>query len=318
MDERVGRATGGAAPGGDLADLRRTRAMRKVLPRWYRALCEVRWHATTRRAVDRAARRHRWIFVSGVNRSGKTTLTNLFANHPRVTVVPNASNMSAALPNSISEGCPHVWMERRARFRLTEDDVPRVDHRRLVFDWLTFRWRPGPVIVVESDLPAVQTRWLQAVLPTARFIGMVRNGYAVAQGLRLKEGFSIERCARQWSHATELMLDDAAVLRHFLLVTYEEFTAAPLATAARIAAFIGIDVEPVQPFIASGWRLGNDDRVGSALRNANAELIGALSAEDRTTVRRVAGRTLERLSYAIDPEGAGEPAATAGGRDPRA
>ena len=74
---------------------------------------------------------------------------------------------------------------------------------------------------------------------------MVRNGYAVAEGIRIKEGYPIERCARHWAIANRVMLDDAEYVRNFKLLRYEEFTQGPSALVRELARWIGLDGPPV-------------------------------------------------------------------------
>jgi hypothetical protein len=154
-----------------------------------------------------------------------------------------------------------------------------------------------PVIILESDLPAVQMRWLQVVIPNSRFIGVVRNGYAVAEGLRLKEGYGIERCARQWNTANEVMLQDASKVQHFMLVRYEDFVTQPMAIAEQLASFIGIDADPLRPLVVTGWCLGNTDQAPTTLRDANPELFTRLSPADVATIRGHAQPMLDELGY---------------------
>jgi hypothetical protein len=275
------------------------RRMRKVLPWGYRLRCELEWRLSPRGRWSRQAAKHRWVFCVGVNRSGKTTLSNLLGHHPAVSVVPNAANMSEALPNSISERCPHVWAERSTRFRLTEQDLGRIDPTRLIFDWLTFNRRPKPVIVVESDVQAIQMRWLQHVFPHARFVAMVRNGYAVAEALREKEGYAIERCARQWSSANAQMLGDAPHVAHCMVVRYEDFVADPATVVAGLAEFMGLDAAPLERVIQRGWSLGNGTSRVSTLRDANGDMLARLSATDAAAITAVARPMLETLRYPL-------------------
>jgi len=248
-----------------------------------------------------AAQRHDWVFVAGCNRSGKTTISNLFRNHPEVSVIPNANMHTRALPESSREGCPHIWAERLERFRLTETDAIEPAYR-LAFDWLHFYPRPRRVIMVESDLPAIQMRWLQEVFSNARLVAVVRNGYAVAEGLRMKEGYAIDRCARQWRLSTAVMLNDEPFIRAFHLVHYEEFVERPEAVTRKLCSFLGLDPSPLLPLLGSGWRLGNNDPTVSLLRDGNRELIGRLTSEELSVIRQNAADVLDRCGYTMPVE----------------
>ena len=266
------------------------------------AKLEALWAITSKTAWLDRARQHRWVFVAGCNRSGKTSLANLLRNHPSVTVIGNANSHTNALPSSESEACSHIWTEKLERFRLIEGDDP-APTARLAFDWLHHARRARPLIVLESDLPAIQMRWLQQVFPDTRFIGVVRNGYAVAEGIRMKEGYPIDRCARQWSVANSVMLRDATLVRHFMLVKYETFVAEPMKVAGDVARFIGIDAAPLKPFAVNGWRLGNTDRQPSVLRDDNSTLLARLTPSEIGLIATNARDMLDRLGYEAPTRG---------------
>ncbi len=237
--------------------------------------------------------RHKWVFVTGCNRSGKTILANFFANHPLVSVIPNANLQSTALPNSLTEECPHIWTEKLEKFRQSKT-ADQSAALRLAYDWLSYRRFPRMVILVESDLAAAQMPWLQSVFRESYFVGIVRNGYAVAEGIRLKEGYAIERCARHWNAVNRIMLGDAKLMRSFRLVQYERFIEHPMEAAKELAALIGIDPGPLEPFARTGWYLGNEDKKASRLRNANADLVQAYAA---SSIDKVAAHAAEMLAH---------------------
>jgi hypothetical protein len=58
---------------------------------------------------------------------------------------------------------------------------------RLLFDWLEALGTPlSPRILEKTTANAVRMRWLHQAFPRSAFIGVVRNGYAVAEGIRRK------------------------------------------------------------------------------------------------------------------------------------
>ncbi len=256
------------------------------------------WRTTSGQRWLERARSHEWVFVAGCNRSGKTTLANLIGQHLDVSVIPNANTHTRALPESTREGCPHVWVEKLERFRLTETD-DRTPMTRLAFDWLCYHRNPRRMLVLESDIPAIQMRWLQEVFPGAALVGVVRNGFSVAEGLRRKEGYSIDRCARQWATSTRIMLEDAPRLHRFHLVRYEDLVARPIEVVNSLCHFLGLDPDSLIPFIERGWRMGNTDRHVSILRDGNAELIRSLSRDDIARIAENASGMLVTLGYSV-------------------
>jgi hypothetical protein len=275
-----------------------------------RASHELAW-ALTPASRRRRARSRRWVFVTGCNRSGKTIVANLLGEHPAVAVVPNAASHTRALPSSADLGCPHVWTEKADRFALGPADDVR-PAARLAFDWMRFPREDRPILVVESDLALAQMTWLQEVFPDPLFIGLVRNGYAVAEGIRLKEGYTLSRCARHWAEANRTMLRDAARVRRFELLTYERLTGDPRGTVRGLAGLLGLEPDELLSAVDSGWRLGNTDAGRSFVRDANAELVLRLTPEERGEIEAEAGEMLRRLGYGGSEERASAPAGLVG------
>lgn len=262
----------------------------------HRCRRKLRWYEYPSAHWRAESEHHKWVFVTGCNRSGKTILANLFGNHPVVSVIPNASNQSSVFPNAVSEECPHVWTEKLEKFRQSNTGEQCVASR-LAFDWLSYHRNPRRVILVESSLAAVQMPWLQSMFRNSCFIGIVRNGYAVAEGIRLKEGYAIERCARHWNTVNRIMVDDAKLVSNFRLVQYERFVAQPMEVAKEVASLIGIDASPLEPFARNGWCLGNEDQEPSKLRNTNPDLASAYAANGIEKVAAQAGEMLSHFGY---------------------
>jgi hypothetical protein len=170
-----------------------------------------------------------------------------------------------------------------------------------MFDWLFLAGAASEIIVIEADITAVQMRWLQSILPHSYFIGMVRHAYAVVPALRLKEQYSIDRCAKQWARSNEAMLADAPFVRHFHLVRYEDFVTYPFDIVESIASFASLQVDPLQNAIQTGWRFGNTDTRTSTLRNANPELFTRLGPDDRAQVLIHCRLMLHTLGYSETP-----------------
>lgn len=83
----------------------------------------------------------------------------------------------------------------------------------------------------------VRSRWLQEVFGHFYFIGLVRNGYAVCEGIRRRSGHYLEQGARHWNLSNKIMVQDSQFLNCFKLLTYEELTRDPFAVFSSLADF---------------------------------------------------------------------------------
>jgi hypothetical protein len=132
-------------------------------------------------------------------------------------------------------------------------------------------------------------RWLQRAFPEAAFVGIVRNGFAVAEGIKRKGSKPVARGARHWRQVNESMLDDAKHVQKFLLVRYEDFVAEPRETLIKIAKFLDI-------------RLDNIGAARTSIQNMNAKSISRLDATEIQTIAQEAADCLARMGYARHEE----------------
>lgn len=159
-----------------------------------------------------------------------------------------------------------------------------------------------PILLEKSPPNAARTRWLQRNFENAHFIAIIRNGYAVAEGIRRKgrpthrESWSLEDCAYQWRRSNQVLEEDSEELRKFMWVRYEDFTENTADTLAGIYDFLGIQTEAGMD-LAREWAIHERSE---PIANMNAQSISRLSQEDVAVINRVAGDALVHFGYA-DP-----------------
>ena len=254
------------------------------------------WHTGGARFFHRygptLAQAYRWCFIAGCNNSGTTLLQDLLVELEGVVTLPHeGQRYTRALRRASFRGHERVWTEKLTAVRMNaECDPARV--ARLLHDWHgALDAVPGSMVVEKSTTNAVRMRWLQAAFPGSRFVGLVRNGYAVTEGIKRKGHKSVERAARHWRAVNEIMLLDAEEIQEFLLLRYEDLVSGEAQALGRLAAFLGIQEEELTGAFA---RLGH--RWGE-ISDRNAASIDALSSAERTRIEEIAGPTLRRFSY---------------------
>lgn len=243
-----------------------------------------------------------WAFIVGCYNSGTELLVKLLGSHPDVARLPDEGQfLTDQLPQPHAEGLPRMWVLREDLFRLTEEDVGP-DVIRLKKEWISRLDRSRPVFLEKSPPNAARTRWLQRHFTNARFIAIVRNGYAVAEGIRRKarlthcpEGWPLELCARQWARHHEVLLEDAPSLDYLQWIRYEDLTEDPGTVLEQILKFLCVD-DGGETAIdrARSWSVHERSE---PIRNMNAESIGRLSQEEIEIVTRVAGPMIEHFGY---------------------
>lgn len=274
--------------------------LRKRLPR---RLHDVRWALGPRSRLSRWADTrldigpYYWLFILGCNNSGTTLLVELLEKHPVIRSLPKeGQRLTTAIPNSAPLGIGRVFTQRMDLFRWTECDsgacVPR-----LRYDWAYYA-DPRPGIRLEKSPPnTLRSRWLQRWFAPARFLLIVRNPYAVCEGIARRRGHSLEDAALHWRTVHEVLDEDLPHLERSLTITYEEFCERPAATLGRIERFLELPVPFDRTLLGTRFNAHNIDGTPAALQNFNARSIARLDLHQRAVISGILGREAERWGY---------------------
>ena len=241
----------------------------------------------------------KWVFIVGCYNSGTTLLSELMGRHPDMSALPTEGHfITDQFQKDYDLGIPRMWVDREDIFCLNENDEGP-DVVRIKKEWGMRLDLSKPVLVEKSPPNAARTRWFQKHFENAHFIGIVRNGYAVAEGISrkgdpksIKDGWPMDKSAWQWARSNEVMLDDAKHLNNFHLLRYEDLASSPQQELDKIASFLGL---PAFPDVAS-QNFAIHER-NDSVKDMNASSIKKLSAEDIETFNRKAAFMLERLGY---------------------
>jgi hypothetical protein len=218
---------------------------------------------------------HRLVFVGGLHRSGTTPLARCLADHEQISGFSGTGveedegqHLQDVYPPARAHGGPGRFALDPAA-HLTEASpllTPDTAGRLLAC------WRPHwdlsrPVLVEKSPPNLVMARFLQAAFADARFVMVVRHPVVVSLSTRKWARLrSLGALLEHWFAAHRTFEEDAAHLRHLLVVKYEHLVADPAGTLAGIAGFLELDGE-----IPAG---GIDTRRSATYERQWAELAG--------------------------------------------
>jgi hypothetical protein len=268
----------------------------------------IEWIAGVARTLIKVREPAKWVFVVGCYNSGTTLLSRLLATHSTISRLDEGAFKTNQLTTPEELGWPRLWCQVVDRVRLKTGDEP-VDAETLKKDWMLFFDRRKTVFLEKSIVNSARMTWLQQHFPNSYFLFIVRNGYAVAEGIRrqtskrsqsrntpshIKLPYSIELCAKQWLTNNSIVESDAKDIRHFKRIFYEEFCDRPYQTMSDIYAFLGLNDESSIIKDVRHWRIHEYD---SEIRNMNGKSLRNLSAEDIKKVDAVAGKMLTQYGY---------------------
>lgn len=237
--------------------------------------------------ADCAGRNRKWVFLVGCNNSGTTILHDLLASTGEFTALRHeGQRYTRQLVLAERRGFERVWTEYLADLRMTESDSTAIAPR-LMHDWLFDAVPKERDLVLEKTTAnAVRMRWLQKAIPNSYFIGIIRNGLAVAEGIRRKGRKDIARAARHWSKVNEIMRSDGQSVSNYLELRYEYIVDAPGQVVAEVSEFLGRSAQPLAPSLPADHFV-----------DMNPRSLDRLTADDRKTVLEVAGPMLRTLGY---------------------
>lgn len=247
--------------------------------------------------VVNVPRPQKWVFIVGCYNSGTTLLHRLLAEHELVGSMPNEGQFfTRLLPRGADIGLPRLWAMRPDYFHWTEDSQASIDADRIKRDWAWFYNHPQrPVLLEKTILNSARTRWLQQRFENSHFIGLYRNGYAVAEGIHRKEGHDIRIAAKQWAVSNEILLNDATHLCHYHSLRYEDLVADPRSAMQGVCRFLELS-ELSDAVFQKEFTV---HKFSSGIRNMNDDSFARLSAEQRAIVNEEAGDVLRRLDYPV-------------------
>ena len=241
-----------------------------------------------------------WVFLVGCYNSGTTLLSEILGQHTSISALPTEGQfITDEFVKDYDLGVPRMWVQREDLFCLNEDSEGP-DPVRIKKEWAIRLDLDKPLLLEKSPPNSAKTRWLQKHFENAHFIGIVRNPYAVSEGISRKaephhlvHGWPIEMCAYQWRRSNEILMNDAQHLARFMWVKYEDLVEDTQASLNRITEFLGIDkFEAIDS--AKTWSIHERD---DEIKNMNNESINKLGREDIAVINKVAGDAIETFGY---------------------
>lgn len=237
----------------------------------------------------------KWVFIAGCSNSGTTLLHAILSAHPLIGTLPDEGQFCTnQLPLARNTGPDRLWALPPKKLYLDEKGDPRIDVRKVKKQWASkYNDVKRPVLLEKSPPNTVRLRWLQENFPNAYFIGIHRNGYTVAEGIRRKAGHMVDLGARQWANANHILLEDLQKMQRKMLISYESLTEDTEESIQKICQFIGIPMLDKEALVHSFSIHGKARKIN----NMNHLFLKNLSKEDFLLVEKEAGVMLQRLNY---------------------
>lgn len=257
------------------------------------------------RSLSKSKEPDKWIFIAGCYNSGTTLLLRLLGLHPDISILNEGAARTEQLVTPEELGWTRMWCKVISKVRLTENNS-NIDIKKLKKDWMVFFDKRKFVYVEKSIVNSARMRWFQKNFKNSYFIHIVRNGYAVAEGIRRKAPigrwgisdkfdttYPIELCAKQWVINNKIIEEDSKYIKNFKMVTYENLCYDPDKIIKDIFRFTNLEIP--ENFKINGYvKLNNKYK---EIKNMNLKSFENLSANDIKNIENVAAPFLKYYKY---------------------
>ncbi len=297
-------------------------------------------------------RNKRPIFIAAFAYGGSNILLNLLRSHPSVCsprgelnevfkgkldepVTTRIMKTLRYLPIMIAERSDifrfNDWAERRPFGKFTRKAVDKIlfdekirareEHQNL-YKTETEKYTDAEIAqsrLLSKNLDGLifVSRELAAMYPDAVFIGLVRNGFAVAEG-HLRRGYDFETFVRNYERGCQRMLEDARVIPNYHVIRYEDILEKPQEMLKEIYRIADLDLSEVKKIrlqikkVITGdgkhqnvdnknWKEvvwhGLNDFQKQFRPEANSNQINRLTEEQKNTIVKLAGNSLRHFGY---------------------
>lgn len=242
---------------------------------------------------------HKWIFIIGCNNSGTSIVQRIMKQTGSVSTMNlEGQRYTKVFPRAMRRGKERVWMEYENDLTMKSEDAAK-EAPRLIFDWMSHLEKPTHEYILEKT-PAnlLRMEWLDKVLPDCYFIGLVRDGYAVSEGIRRKSHKSIERAAIQWSQANKALDKNKTRVKKYLELRYEDLVDDPKNAFVEISEFLGVQPLEIDDAmdIDYGLKTVSSEKI-TGLKNLNQSSINRLNDKDIEIINQHAEQMLKKYGY---------------------
>ena len=259
-----------------------------------------------RARTGKSLKPEKWVFVVGCYNSGTTLLANLLEAHPGINgLAREGVELTDALRRPELAGWPRLWAQCEDWVNMRPEEATAERAERIKRQWSHHTSDTG-LIIEKSIANMTRLDFFARHFQPAYFIHLVRNGYAVSEGIMRRshpsdwgrtefgETYPPELAAKQWQRSYERFQEDRGELPNVLELTYESLTEQPAEALKGISDFLSVD--PFDPaLLDQEWSFRE---INASIQNMNSKSIARLSPAEIDAIEHTAGTLLDKLGYA--------------------
>ena len=252
----------------------------------------------------------KWVFIIGCYNSGTTLLDQILASHPDISGLPDEGVMlTDQLSRPEDYGWRRMWYKCHDKMNYTIKGK-KINPVKTKKHWSHFYDLNKPFLLEKSISNTTRLDFLNTHFTPVYFIHIVRNGYAVAEGIRRKaavmpenlqfnEGkYPIELCAQQWVSSLKAVEKFKPKASNLLEIKYEDLCDDPLKVTNEICDFLKIE-SFTSDFLHHKFSIHEKS---SNIVNMNERSFKKLTSADFHKINELCKPNLEHNNYKIKDE----------------
>ena len=199
---------------------------------------------------------NKFIFISGLHRSGTTILADCLKEHPDISSFSNTGFpkdegqfLQSVFPTAREYGGPGRFGFNK-EMHLTENSglLTQENRIKLVSEWSS-HWDISKNVFLEKSPPnLLKSRFLQEIFPNSFFIVIMRHPVAVSYATQKWSKTSIDELLKHWVKCHQIFFSDKKYLNNCIVLKYEDFVQQPDLWLDKIYDFI--DIRKIQTSIS--------------------------------------------------------------------
>lgn len=186
----------------------------------------------------------KFLFIISTNNSGSTPLVRFLESCRNVISLFGEGQyfVEEFMPLPVNNDVGRIWTEKPEIF----EDESNYNWKMIKNTWFE-KWKKDPKfnniiynrIFLEKSAPNVlRAKLLEKEFENSYFIIMVRNPYAVTEGIKRQKAYTTERCIEHWIKSTEKQIENINGLSKCTWFTYENLCENPRQIESQIKNFL--------------------------------------------------------------------------------
>ena len=172
----------------------------------------------------------KYIFICGLHRSGKSTLTNIIRTSNLVSIHTHKNSIDiegqhiqTVYDAAYKHGGPGKFgFDKKYHYTEKTYLLTQKNNDKIINDWSKFWDLNKPILVEQSPPNIIHTRYLQEIVGKSYFIIIIRHPLSVALATEKYMTQSLEKHIEHWLHVHEILYNDLKKIKNYLILKNEK------------------------------------------------------------------------------------------------